>query len=86
MRYFEDLNKTNFDHHRGAVEIFNGELMAIAGGQLNGDKTRKVEIIRNGQWRNMTSVGNQDGKLYEFSSLTIHGNSSDILFVFGIHI
>ena len=63
------------------MEIFNGELIAIAG-----YSTRAVEIIRNGQWENIEPVGNRDGILDSFSSLTIPGNPSDALFVFGSHI
>ena len=81
LRHFVKLNQTNIDHLLGNVEIFNGELMAIAG-----NNTREVEIMRNGQWNNITAVGNITGKLRWFSSLIIPGNTSDILFVFGNHI
>ena len=55
--------------------------MAIAGWV-----TRNVEIIKNSQWQNLMPVGNKDGKLHRFSSLTISGNPSDTLYVFGIPI
>ena len=79
MRHFVKLNQTNVMHIDGKVEIFNGEVMAIAG-----EFTREVEIMRNGQWENITPVGNRNGELTGFSSLTIPGNTSDILFIFGI--
>jgi len=75
------LNETNKGHGEGKVEIFNGELMAIAG-----ENTREVEIMRNGQWESITAVGNNTGKLSRFSSVIIPGDTSDILFIFGIHI
>ena len=80
LRYFDTLNKTNVKHYEGRLEIFNGELIAIAG-----QETRNVEILKNGQWENMMPVGNKTGYLYRFSSLAISGNPSDTLFVFGIH-
>ena len=79
MRNFEEPEKSNENHHQGRIEIFNAELIAIAG------ETRKIEIIRNRQWKNMTTVGNRNGMLKSFSSLIVPGNTSDILFVFGIH-
>ena len=84
MRNFDNHHETNDDHYSpygGKVDIFNGELIAIAG-----YSTRAVEIIRNGQWENIKPVGNKNGELYQFSSLTIIGNPSDTLFVFGSHI
>ena len=81
LRHFENLKETNFEHDSGRVEIFNGKLMAIAGGE-----TRYVELMRkNGKWKSITTVGNINGKLSFFSSLTIPGHPSDTLFVFGIH-
>ena len=83
LRKFEKLNETNDAHYGGRLEIFNGELMAIAG-----EETRAVEIRKNGQWEHIDPVGNtvrnKRQKLSWFSSLTIPGNTSDILFVFGI--
>ena len=79
MRNFEEQEKSNENHHQGRIEIFNAELIAIAG------ETRKIEIIRNRQWKNMTTVGNRNGMLLSFSSLIVPGNTSDILFVFGIN-
>ena len=79
LRLFENLNKTNVEHNYGRLEIFNGEKMAIGG--LG---TRNIEIMKNGQWENITPIGNRTGKLYGFSSLIIPGNTSDILFIFGI--
>ena len=79
LRKFEKLNETNDAHFGGRLEIFNGELMAIAG-----EETRAVEIMKNGKWEHIDPVGNKRKKLSWFSSLTIPGNTSDILFVFGI--
>ena len=81
LRQFENFNTTNVEHRGGKVEIFNGELMAIAGCE-----TRNVEIMRNGQWKNIKPVGNMNGELCYFSSLTISGHPSDILYVFGIYV
>ena len=81
LRNFDNLNETNEMHNLGRVDIFNGELIAIAG-----YSTRAVEILSNGQWENIKPVGNRNGQLYQFSSLTIPGNPSDTLFVFGSHI
>ena len=81
LRHFDNLKETNVTHRYGRVEIFNAELMAIAGYD-----TRAVEIMRNGQWEIIKPVGNRNGDLYLFSSLTIPGNPSDTLFVFGSHI
>ena len=79
LRNFDNLNETNEIHLMGKVAIFNGELMAIAGSY-----TRAVEIMRNGQWENIKPIGNGKGKLDLFSTLSIPGNPSDALFVFGM--
>ena len=81
LRHFDNITETKDGHHWGKLEIFNGELMAIAG-----NATRAVEIMTSGHWGSIKPVGNINGKLYWFSSLTIPGNPSDTLFVFGIHI
>ena len=81
MRHFANVDKTTVEHYSGKVEIFNGDLMAIAG-----RKTRKVEIMANGQWESILPVGNRDGTHEWFSSLIIPGNPTDTLFVFGIYL
>ena len=63
------------------MEIFNGELFAIAGSY-----TRVVEVMKGGQWENMMPVGNRNGSLDSFSSLKIPGNPADAIFVFGIYV
>ena len=81
LKHFVKFNETNAEHDSGRIEIFNGKPMAIGGFY-----TRSVEIMRNGQWENITTVGNRTGNLYHFSSLIIPGDASDVLFVFGIQI
>ena len=82
LRHFQNLIPTTEGHRWGRLEMFNGKLLAIAG-----EETRNVELKqKNGKWRNITPVGNRNGSLFWFSSLTIPGNPSDTLFVFGIHI
>ena len=81
LKQFKELPKTYADHWLGAIEILNGELIAIAG-----HNTRTVELMRNRQWKVLEPVGNKNGRLYLFSSLIVPGNTSDILFIFGIYI
>ena len=81
LKQFKELPKTYANHYFGAIEIFNGELIGIAG-----EDTRTVELMRNRQWKVLEPVGNKNGRLYGFSTLIVPGNTSDILFIFGIHI
>mgnify|MGYP000051147780 CR=1 FL=1 len=72
------MEKSKKNHHEGAIEIFNGKLIALGGWD-----TRSVEIFDR-KWTTKKPIGNKEnGKLHAFSSLVLKENKSEVLFVFG---
>ena len=65
---FVSLEKTEFDHYNGGIEIFHKNLIAI-GGERN-----KVEVLNNisNKWETKSTIGNND-------EVIIYGMSTMVL-------
>lgn len=93
MTKFNEMPKSKFEHTRGSIEIFNGNLWAIGGihrakeTEWN-DRKSTIEIFDTKQWTTLhfhrsTGTPFNGGSLFDFSTIVITNYPSDLLYIFG---